>query len=161
MNLFLPEETIYDSVRALDDRRLIKQILECKTILDVALNETKKGYAKHPVVVYYKDNPRFAADYAFACLNEYYDRFHKEHTMLKPIWDMYIFIFDNQIYDIQRPTTKHFYCEGAKTDPNCIRTTENTIELFRNKLCKKWDNDKYPPKWTNRQPPEWYKSNRV
>ena len=155
MNLFLPEETIYDSVRALDDRRLIKQILECKTILDVALDETKKGYAKHPVVAYYKDYPSFVALYGGIACEEYSARFgNGQHKLY--YW--FLQNFENA-KTIKCP--EPFYCEGAKTAPNCIRTTENTVELFRNKLCKKWDNDKYPPKWTNREPPVWYKSNRL
>ena len=153
MNLFLPEETIYDSVRVLDDKRLIKQILECKTILDVALDETKKGYAKHPVVAYYKDYPWFVCEYAIKACEEYLYRFNRLHSM-----DKY---FNHWWFCFVKDNPKPFYCEGAKTDPNCIRTTENTVELFRNKLCKKWDNDKYPPKWTNRKPPEWYKGNRA
>lgn len=150
MNIFMPERTIYESVKALDDRRLIKQILECKTILDVALDETKKGYAKHPVVVYYKDYPKFCEWYGFTCCVEYlirFDKFHKLHNY-----------FDEYFGEaVHYEKVKPFYCEGSKTDQNCIRTTENTVELFRNKLCKKWDNDKYPPKWTNREPPKWYK----
>lgn len=150
MNIFMPEETIYDSVKALDDRRLIKQILECKTILDVALDETKKGYARHPVVVYYKDYPNFVAGFGIQCCVEYEYRFNKRHSLYKEF-------FGTLIYG---KIPKPFYCDGSKTDPNCIRTIENTVELFRNKLCKKWDNDKYPPKWTNREPPVWYESHR-
>ena len=166
MNLFLPEKTVYDSVRALDDKRLIKQILECKTILDVALDESKKGYAKHPVVKYYSVFPNFVATYGYIATIEYYTRFKKDHSLQGH--------FCKYVGEIQKKILvdamlrgknlsyypKPFYCEGSKTDPNCIRTTENTVELFRNKLCKKWDNDKYPPKWTNRQPPEWYKNKR-
>ena len=159
MNLFLPEKTVYDSVRALDDRRLIKQILECKTILDVALDETKKGYAKHPVVAYYKDYPSFVADYGFTATVEYNRRFCKNHSL----YSWFVITARNikceAIFGYHEEP-KPFYCEGSKTDLNCIRTTENTIELFRNKLCKKWDNDRYPPKWTNRQAPEWYKNKR-
>ena len=155
MNLFLPEDAIAQSVEALDDKRLIKQILECKTILDVALDEKKKGYAKHPVVAYYKDYPWYVCSYgAIACV-EYYHRFGKEHKLWR--WFAECRVLVRKLYNIPKP----FYCEGSKTDSNCIRTTENTVELFRNKLCKKWDNDKIPPKWTNREPPEWYKSNRI
>ena len=157
MNLFLPEETIAASVKALDDRRLIKQILECKAILDVALDETKKGYAKHPVVVYYKDFPKFVVDYGFKAAVEYNRRFGKNHSL----YSWFVIIARNikceAIFGYHEDP-KPFYCEGKKTYPNCIRTTENTVELFRKKLCTKWDNDKYPPKWTNRQPPEWYKN---
>lgn len=156
MNLFLPENTVYKSVRALDDKRLIKQILECKTILDVALDENKKGYAKHPVVKYYKDYPWYVADYAVEACVAYAERFGKSHNLSGWLWDKMV-----ELSLLPHSYPKPFYCEGAKTDTNCIRTTENTVELFRNKLCKKWDNDKYPPKWTNRQPPEWYKNDTI
>lgn len=158
MNLFLPEKTIYDSVRALDDRRLIKQILECKTILDVAI-ENKKwiheqckniGYAKHPVVDYYKDYGDYIAMYGIKACQEYSSRFNKTHKL------EYYFFQNGAMYLRPSMIPKPFYCEGSKTDPNCIRTTDNTVELFRAKLCKKWDNDKYPPKWTNRESPAWY-----
>lgn len=154
MNIFMPDKQPYLSIIALDDRRLNKQILECKTILDVALDETKKGYAKHPVVVYYKDYPNFVMWYGFSCCVEYlirFDKFHKLHNY-----------FDEHFWEAVRyEKVKPFYCEGSKTDPNCIRTTENTVELFRQKLCKKWDNDKIPPKWTNREQPIWYKRKEV
>ena len=161
MNIFMPEETIYDSVKALDDKRLIKQILECKTILDIALDETKKGYAKHPVVVYYKDYPKFVFAYMIIACEEYEYRFRKPHKILEFTNDNYDLFerYCNKFYGLSE-SVKPFYCEGSIKDTNCIRTTENTVELFRNKLCKKWDNDKYPPKWTNREPPVWYKSKR-
>lgn len=150
MNLFLPEETISLSVSALDDKRLIKQILECKTILDVALDENKKGYAKHPVVAYYKDYPSFVALYGGIACEEYMERFGNGYHQF---YDYFMRWVERLPDEFPKP----FYCEGEKTDPNCIRTTENTVELFRAKLCKKWNNDKYTPKWTNREPPEWYK----
>ena len=148
MNLFLPEDNIVESIVALDNRRLIKQILECKTILDVAVYG-KNGYAKHPVVAYYKDYPKFVSMYSSLCVWEYKHRFYKDHRLTNYFNDISYMEFPNNV-------PQPFYCEGLKTDPNCIRTTQNTVELFRQKLCKKWDNDKYPPKWTNRQSPEWY-----
>lgn len=160
MNLFLPEKTVNDSVRALDDRRLIKQILECKTIIDVAIENKKLlhekpkyiGYAKHPVVDYYKDYDCYVAMYGIKACYEYSFRFNKKHKLQE------YFFKHGIMYLFPRMIPKPFYCEGSKDSPNAIRTTENTVELFRQKLCKKWDNDKYPPKWTNRQPPEWYKN---
>ena len=157
MNIFMPDKQPYLSIIALDDRRLNKQILECKTILRVAL-ENKKGYALHPVVRYYKDYPKFVFVIiygAWAC-DEYFYRFNKRHSLdfyFSMLWSRYA----DERNNIVLPMFGMFYCEGKATDPNCIRTTENTVELFRQKLCKKWDNDKIPPKWTNREPPVWYK----
>ena len=153
MNIFMPEETIVESVRALDDRRLIKQILECKTILDVAI-EGKSGYAKHPVVVYYKNYPWFVCRYGITACAEYCLRFDKLHGLAR--------YFEERAYDIPvgERAPMVFYCEGTKGSPNAIRTTDNTVELFREKLCGKWDRDKYAPKWTGRERPGWYDRRR-
>lgn len=156
MNIFMPEKTILDSVKALDDRRLIKQILECKTILDVAMDEEKKGYARHPVIVYYKDFPQFVFAYIITACEEYEYRFKRVHRLRDFAIDNYC----KHFYSIETDSVKPFYCEGSKFSVNPIRTTENTVELFRQKLCKKWDNDKYTPKWTNREVPVWYESHR-
>lgn len=161
MNIFMPEKRIDDSVKALDDRRLIKQILECKTILDVAIG-CKTGYQNHPVVKHYKYYPKFVILYASCACEEYYHRFgrlHKLNVYFDNIWKQYADEFNNTVLGYFPLSA--FYCEGKATDPNCIRTTENTVELFRQKLCKKWDNDKIPPKWTNREPPVWYKRKEV
>ena len=153
MNLFLPEETITESMRALDDARLNSQIRECKTILSVALTKRENGYGRHPVCKYYKDYSYFVCKVACLACMEY--RYRKG---IKHEYNDY-FLRESMVLEIQ-DDAKPFYCEGLITDTNHIRTTENTVELFRAKLCKKWDNDKYPPKWTNREPPEWYHSNR-
>lgn len=153
MNIFLPEKDILLSVQALDDSRLKKQILECEQMLKVSLGFSR-GYQWHPVVLHYKNYPYFIARYACLACNEYRFRAEKNY----PLEDFFYNLFS--VLEATK-CPKPFYCEGAKTDPNCIRTTENTVELFRAKLCKKWDNDKRAPKWTNRQPPEWYHSNRT
>ena len=148
MNIFLPEENIYDSVKSLDDKRLNKQIAECKTILGVAL-DGKLGYSYHPVTIYYKDYPWFVCKYGIVACVEYWNRFDKIHKSYE--W----FDKKSEEIDIGEVEPKPFYCEGLITDPNHIRTTENTVKLFRQKLCKKWNESN--PKWTNRKQPKWYK----
>lgn len=148
MNLFLPEETIIESVKALDDLRLRKQILECEQMIKVALG-VSRGYENHPVVAYYKPYPSFIAKYGVFACKEYKTRFGRHIAQHEFFYNLFC-ILDNT------EDPKPFYCEGSKDSPNAIRTTENTVELFRKKLCVKWDNDKYHPKWTNRQPPIWY-----
>ena len=66
----------------------------------------------------------------------------------------------NICFDVVQPKYIPYYMEGSKGQPNYIRTTENVSTLFQSKLCKKWDADKEkgrPPKWTNRQVPDFYK----
>jgi hypothetical protein len=56
VNIFLPyENDIKKSVESLDDRRLNKQILECKQLLSLSIDEyscvdvSDRGYRNHPI----------------------------------------------------------------------------------------------------------------
>lgn len=158
MNIFLPEESVFDSIRDLDDLRLKKQIIECRTILELSLNKSKGGYAHHPVVVHYARYPVFVAWYGHLACLEFYDRFGHMHKygeyFLTKFNTLHINATNEELNSLS--DIPAFYCEGNKRDPHCIRTTENTVQLFRNKLCSKWDNDIRSPKWTKRFPPKWY-----
>lgn len=172
MNVFMPCATIEDSVRALDDKRLIKQILECKQILEanerVLNGEQKVGYANHPVVKHYRDlglvGMYFLVCYATRCCNEYRFRFRALHDFARDLVQPYI-IMRYRLME-EAPNGGGYppiiYAEGSINSPDCIRETNNekVFELFKQKLIKKWDNDKYPPKWTNREKPSWYKGER-
>ena len=156
MNVFMPCKSIEESVRALDDKRLIKQILECMQIIEantrVLDGEQNVGYANHPVVSHYRYQfygELFIGQYANACCFEYLYRFNKEHIY----WDFFI------PYGNIGAEVDFIYAEGSKNSPDCIRETDNekVHELFKQKLIKKWNSDKYPPKWTNRESPSWYK----
>lgn len=155
MNLFLTNHDIVKAVMSLDDRRLIKQILECKVILGVA-TENKTGYAKHPVVDYYKDYPAFVACYAIMACYEYEYRFYKQHAYLGYFLKVLAASDPSVIPDF-------LYVEGRKNTDSYIRTTNpyEVVARFRVKLCNKWNTDKIAPKWTLREKPEWYKECRI
>lgn len=158
MNIFLPyENNIKKSVQALDDRRLNKQILECKQLLTLAVSEynkediSKRGYRNHPIYVHYKHNLEFLSLYGYYCCLEYSYRFKKKHSIHDYFNDKRIKYNRLQMFCFYVP----FYMEGSKGSNNCIRTTSNVSKLYQNKLINKWDNDKNP-KWTNRNIPEFY-----
>lgn len=167
MNIFLPYEyDITASVQSLDDKRLNKQILECYQLLTSAIIENDggriKGYKHHPVYVFYKDNIEFLAFYGYICCCEYFNRFNKHQSLCEFFRKqcthlLEINVYVNAIENIYvRPPYIPYYMEGSKGQPNYIRTTENVGELFRQKLIKKWQTDKKPPKWTNREVPKFY-----
>lgn len=173
MNVFMPCATIEESVRALDDKRLIKQILECEQILDankrVLNGEQRVGYANHPVVKHYRDlgveGAWFVSYYAMVCCWEYESRFGFSHSLEKDLTSVYIEwsrLALEKYNDGLLDYPPIIYAEGFANSPDCIRETDNekVFELFKQKLIKKWDNDKYPPKWTNREKPSWYKGER-
>lgn len=165
MNVFMPCESIVESVQALDDARLRKQIIECKVLLEGAIayqnGEKPKGYFKHPVAQHYKDCPLFIAIYGLECCTEYKIRFQKIHK--------YEGIFFNLCCDKMFKNDLTFvpplYAEGRKDTPECIRTTdpEKVYDLFKQKFIKKWKSDAEkgrPPKWTNRGMPSWAKQEK-
>ena len=158
------------SVRSLDDSRLIKQILECKVLLDGAIaykkGEKPSGYFKHPVAQHYKDYPELLLWYGYCCCLEYSTRFKYSGC------HSYLLYFDNllrqtdisKIFKVSKDCPK-IYVEGRKNTPQCIRETQETkvYVLFKNKLKDKWQKDidkGRPPKWTNRGMPEWAKGER-
>lgn len=159
MNIFLPyEDNVVASVQALDDLRLNKQILECHQLFENAFKEYKgekvKGYKNHPIYLHYRQYLGFVALYGMHCCYEYFERFRKIHKFqyyFDKHWAMRCLVEYGPAFWIP------FYMEGSKGQPNYIRTTENVSELFQRKLIKKWQNDKRPPKWTNRGMPEFYK----
>jgi hypothetical protein len=160
MNIFLPyENDINKSIESLDDRRLNKQIVECKQLLSLATDElinkidiSKRGYRNHPIYTHYKYDLKFLSLYGYNCCLEYKFRFNKEHSMHK--------YFDEQrvIYNgLQMHTTwVPYYMEGSKGHSNYIRTTNNVSSLYQRKLVDKWINSKYNIKWTNRNIPKFF-----
>lgn len=81
MNIFLPyPEDVLRSAAVLDDRRLVKQILECKILLDIAVQNRTDGYSRHPVAVHYRTQHNFLRYYGWVCCREYLHRFDRKHA---------------------------------------------------------------------------------
>ena len=157
MNLFLPyENNVGRSVQSLDDKRLIKQILEVYQLVQLCEKEKQgidlgnRGYHKHPIYLHYKRYPRFLYFYGYTACLEYKFRFKKDHE--------YLAYFDENYHKYKTFKHKPFYMEGSKNDKmNCIRTLENVSLLYQRKLVFKWINSSpnSEPKWTNRKKPEF------
>ena len=75
MQVFVPYPEPIKVARCLDPRRLNKQIIECKQILD-AINGTGKGWFNHPVTKMYRDHSEWLENY-WCCL-EYYQHCNLE-----------------------------------------------------------------------------------
>lgn len=156
---------------SLDDVRLNKQTLECEKLLKMSEKETKgialtgRGHHNHPVYKFYKNNPQFLSYYGLSCCAEFFVRkgkSHPSHKYFNIVWLRYnVNKINDYLQIFEQPKFIPYYMEGSVGQPNYIRTTENVSKLFQDKLVKKWDGDVAkgrPPKWTNRQVPEFYKS---
>lgn len=158
MNIFLPYVTdINKSIESLDDRRLIKQILEVYQLLQIYEKEkhgivlnSSRGYQNHPIYKHYRQYPDFLYLYGWCACQEYLYRFAKHHK--------YEEYFAHEVNSSKRAEFYNyipFYMEGHKNDPNMIRTTDpNNVEfLFQNKLINKWLSSKYTVIWSKRDVP--------
>lgn len=84
MQTFLPEFTFEGSARALDNKRLTKQLLEGKQILSALTGETT-GWAKHPATLMWAGSEEYLFDYLFEIKHEMHRRGIKYDLVWKGI----------------------------------------------------------------------------
>ena len=85
MNTFLPYRDFDESARCLDYRRLGKQRVECKQILNVLINGAD-AWAHHPAVLMWKGYEATLCLYMEAMVKEWVDRGYK-NTLIVPFYE--------------------------------------------------------------------------
>ncbi len=86
MQTFLPHPDFKKSLAALDYRRLGKQRIEAKTILNIlAGRTTSKGWRNHPAVRMWKGYESALALYYNACLEEWIGRGYNNTMAPEPV----------------------------------------------------------------------------
>ena len=85
MQTFLPYADFAKSAACLDNKRLNKQIVECKQIL-MALNGETQAWKNHPAVLMWKSCEGGLWEYAVDCLGEYRNRTKDLHSL--HIWTL-------------------------------------------------------------------------
>lgn len=88
MQTFLPYPDFSKSAAVLDNKRLQKQIVECKQIY-LSLTEPEYGWKNHPAVRMWKGYERQLLDYMLACIFKWEERFNKNHRLL--LWNILAF----------------------------------------------------------------------
>lgn len=159
----MPCKSIEESVKSLDDVRLNKQILECYQILQVARGNSS-GYANHPIVKHWANihQVNFLVFYGLCACSEY----EKRRNVVHKYFEDFSSTFKTLSQDFSSKKFLYFYAERSKNDPNCIRTydEEDVVSLYKMKLINKWRSDidkgRYP-KWTNSEPPEFFKERKI
>ena len=79
MQTFLPYSFTV-SAAALDNKRLVKQVVEVKQIL-AACENPRAAWGNHPIVRMWRGYESNLAYYGFRMCAEYKTRFHKAHTL--------------------------------------------------------------------------------
>lgn len=155
MNIFVIDpEDFQANVVMLDDRRLVKMVLETAQLLSTAIVAVggtatyKPTHFNHPDSIWTRANQanyKWLLTYFVAISDEYTYRYERQHkcVLLLPEFEQNIDIFPQA--DV---ITEHPNCTPFKDLP--------VYEAYRKTMIDKWKADKWPPKWTKRNPPTWY-----
>lgn len=165
MNIFASDICPVKSARFLDDKRLVKMVLETAQLLSTAifLNTEEKNdelyrptHKKHPCAIwagYSRENYAWLKEHFIALYSEYnhrYNRVHKSSVLIK-LFVKYEFLITEKTFT---------------TFANCTRDLSLNLDFthmtdvvlaYQKYLTGKWTVGKTVPKWTNNVCPDWFK----
>lgn len=145
MNIFVSDPNPQKSAQFLDDKRVIKMILESAQMLSTAINEYggkgpyKSTHINHPCSVWVranKSNYKWLLDHFEALCYEYFMRYDKQHKC----GGFYFDLLDGM----------QLIPDGSLTmQPNCtiFKEESDIYKAYRDYLNHKWLNDKRKPTW--------------
>jgi hypothetical protein len=158
MNIFVISNSFTDNAQMLDDKRLIKMILEHTQILSTALHVNgipgpyKITHKNHPCTVWASSNPSNWVNLmqlTWALVEEYNYRFNKQHACQIKITECAVKFSASSWSYYRQPLDPYVNCSLFKEETD-------VFSAYKKTLVHKWNNDKRPPKWTKRQRPEFY-----
>lgn len=147
MNIFFTSDCPVECAKFLDNKRVVKMVLESAQLLSGAIQYNtseyinivyKKTHINHPCAIWVRTsqaNYRWLYKHFIALLNEYNLRYKKTHACYK-----YVPIFDEALTYIPK---------GQLTEkPNCTPFKQlDLYTAYRSHLVNKWLNDKTKVKW--------------
>lgn len=150
MNIFVTSPDPYACAQYLDDKRVVKMVLETAQLLATAINENggkasyKSTHINHPCTVWARDcraNYVWLLHHFDALCMEYYKRFGKVHKCSE-----YKQEFIAGTLNI-KPNQ-----DEIRTDfPNCTTykhlSGDDVYQAYQLYLNDKWKNDKRKPRW--------------
>lgn len=152
MNIFVVSEIPTNCAKFLDDKRVIKMILETTQMLNTSLVVNhgadlsigyKSTHANHPCTLWVGSNrERFIWTVTLlqALCHEYSVRYNKVHKC-----EQYISYFLSVASNFKTGELLPFV--NCTTD---FKHIENTFEAYKMQLNKKWSEDKRQPTWKNK-----------
>lgn len=168
MNIFVTDDCPFVCAIALDNRRLVKMILETAQLLSTALSKYisselyeefklyKPTHVKHPCTLWAslnRSNFKWLLSHLKFLGQEYTYRYNKVHKSMG-LYNAFERLVDNiPVGDL----TKFANCTRVlgKVD---YRDMEDVCLAYRRYMIYKWKNDNLVPKWGCREIPNWYKS---
>jgi len=148
MNIFVTSSDPRESARRLDDKRVVKMIVESCQMLSTAMHVQgisnapyRKTHTNHPCAVWTRTNRsnyRWLLDHTWALAEEYCSRYGRDrHASF-----IHLLTFERAI---------HHLPEGEMTPfPNCtpFKGVSDVHRAYRMLMFRKWRNDKVPARIT-------------
>ena len=159
MNIVATSICPIESAQALDDKRVVKMVLETAQLLCTTVsfyNYTFSGiyrptHTNHPCAIWAREsvqNYRWLCVHGVALADEYayrYDKQHKSRSIIEICIEM------------EWELEPHLPTDGHTMFANCtpLKHIENVVQAYRIYMADKWATDKRHPHWTRRGPPRW------
>ena len=147
MNIFATNKCPVKSAKFLDDKRVVKMVLESAQMLSTAINHYKgvgpykSTHMNHPCNVWVRSsrsNYMWLVGHFKALCDEYKKRYNKTHKC-----EQYLNLFiDNRIVIPDNPATEFVNCarnSGLGVDFSAIK---DTCEAYKQYLFNRWSMDK-------------------
>lgn len=155
VNIFASSSCPLESAECLDDKRVIKMILESTQLLSTALNELgangpyKTTHVNHPCSIWTrtsKSNWLWVLNHACSLCLVYTRAYDKRHKC------------EDYLREMTRFTDLSIFPNIGNTPfPNCttFKDVVDTHKAYRLYLSEKWKTDKRKPTWIKRNQPTW------
>ena len=162
MNIFVSDNSPTISAISLDDKRVVKMILETAQMLSTAINEAggtapyKSTHKNHPCNVWARQSKKnfvWLLKHGYALSEEYTKRFDKVHKCASVLS-----LIDNEcLVEIlpDGPLTPFANCAAHQGKGFNFKHIKEVTEAYRQYLNARWVTDVRKPVWTNREKPKW------
>ena len=162
MNIFFTDADPVKCAIALDDKRVVKMVLESTQLLCTAINEHggsapyRSTHKNHPSAIWAREsraNFQWLLDHGIALALEYTHRFGKIHKCIHVLMD----IEEQDLVELmpEGGQTAFANCAAHKGLGLSFKHVEPTTDAYKEYLNQRWLTDKRVPKWTNRNAPKW------
>tara|TARA_Y100000310_G_C20306913_1_gene634384 strand:- start:88 stop:567 length:480 start_codon:yes stop_codon:yes gene_type:complete len=156
MNIFVTNTNSFLAAQDLDDKRVVKMVLETAQLLSTALRfhgvESttlyKTTHVNHPCAIWVRQNKcnyKWTLDYFFALCTEYTIRFGKIHKS----FDLYPeFVYKMDVLPNSVNLTPFVNCARNKSLGVDYTDISDVTMAYRLYLSDRWESDKRKPTWT-------------
>jgi hypothetical protein len=160
MNIFVTSACPKKSAAALDDKRVVKMVLESAQMLSTAINEHggvapyKSTHKNHPANVWARttrSNYMWLYAHFKALCEEYTNRYGKVHKC-----ESYVMDFKRLAIHIPEGTITMFAnCAANASIGISYKDDTDVFQAYRKYLSARWQTDKRKPTWKNNTEPAW------